>query len=594
MPPPEPRPADRPPSPEPAVPPAPGATAAAGPATPSSDGPDLDANPSLRAYLRAQGARIPSAWVRAGLAVLAIVLVAVLVREWRGTDRSGDGEREASLARAEWAAIQRQTPSALGDGLVTGTLGPGDAERSDDRYADYFVHEHADSTAFSVVVTSAEFAPDLSVRLPSGQTIAASNLLRTQTRAEIEGLTGPGRFEVVVTSREARAEGAYEVLVVPAGPIDSVYVDDEAVIDTLGTGPRRAGRFERTYGIVAGPDDPVVVRVVSSAFVPRLHLLGPNGEVEGSWRTLERISSGDSLFGVVLRYLPGWEAPYRLLVTSEAAGATGPFALDVQSVPTRDLRAEDRGVTRRLGDESWLVGRRYVDYYRLRTRSGERSILRATSREIPPALRLWRLERSTRDEVAAALNPGGAGEAEIREELDAGEYILEVTTGGADTLATPGGEYALTFTSEPIEPAPRELSAAPTDAQSRVFGTEVRRSGESGGNTFEVGVTTVAVSYPAGRTRVQLSVSVRSIDYSGNWAPWTSFVGKGYVVDDMGKRYTPSQVESKSPSGSAAEPGTVRRGTVVFYAPGTITGQSRFVYVASIGENTVTLPIPVP
>ena len=52
--------------------------------------------------------------------------------------------------------------------------------------------------------------------------------------------------------------------------------------------------------------------------------------------------------------------------------------------------------------------------------------------------------------------------------------------------------------------------------------------------------------------------------------------------------------ESLSPSGAQAEPGTARRGTVVFYLPQVARDVERLTFVASIGERTLTLPIPVP
>ena len=575
------------------VPPAAAPEAAVSPEMPpASVGSSLDDDPSLRAHLRERWTALPRR-ARLGVAALAAGLVA-----WAGwavvQERApAPAERRAAVARAEWAAIVRQSPDPLGAGLVAGTLGPGDAQAPDGRYTDFLVHTHTDSAGFSVVVTSADFAPDVTVRRPDGQTVAASDLLRTASRAEVSGLVGPGRFEITVTGLARRAEGDYEVSVVPATAIDSLYAGDEPRADTLG-GTRRAGRYERVYGVVADPEQPVVIRVVSPAFQPRVSLLGPSGEVVEGWRSIERRQSGDSLFGVLLRYVPGWTGPYRLYVSSERPGAGGPFAIEAQPLATRELRPDGRGVTAALGDASWLVGPRYVDYYRFTTRAGMRTTVRAQSREVPPALRLWRSDRQAPRAVAEALNASGGEAVEIEQTLDPGEYILEVTTGGVDTTAALSGEYSVTVSTEALAPPPPRPDADRPRGTSRTFGTGVSRTGQSGGHQFEVGVTQVALSYPAGRTRVQLSVSVRSVDYTGNWAPWTSFVTKGYVVDDEGRRYAPSQSESASPSGPAAEPGTVRRGTVVFYAPGTLVGQARFVYVASIGENTVTLPIAVP
>ncbi len=598
MPPPE-TPADPAPDPTPLAP---------GDAEPAAapEGPAEHAEPSLRAHLVETWHRVPFAARWGGVGAVALLLALLVVPPViEATEGPTEEELlvQAARDRAQWAIFRRQSPVTLGADPITDALGPGDAERSDDRYADFYVHQ-ADSVAFSVLVTSDAFAPDLAVRLPDGRTVAASDLLQTDSRAEVDGLQGPGRFEVTVTSRDPRAIGAYEVAVLPARPADSVYVDGEARLDTLGGGPRRAGRYERLYGISTDSDLPVVVRVVSAAFRPRIQLIGPNGQVRDASWSLERSAQGDSLYGVVARFLPGWDSPYRLLVSSETPGATGPFALDAQSVPIRDLAVGASGVRRTLGDESWLQDGRYVDTFRIRIPSDRKTTIKATSEAFPPAFRIWRVERQKRAEVADALNPSGVLEAEYEAELGGGEYFVEVTSGGdkaegaADRDGPLGGEYGLTVLAEAPEPRPSSNGAiyqGPPPTESNVFSTEVRRTGESGGSTFEVGVTNVAISYPGGsRTRVQLSVTVRSVDYTGNWAPWASFARQAYVVDDRGRRYTASVEESSSPSGSSAEPGTARRGTVVFYHGAAVGDLRRVVLVASIGERTVTLPISVP
>lgn len=588
---------------------APDATSVSDAATPAApetapDAPTPDAaepvvEPSLRAHLVETWRSTPPLF-RWGAVLLAALTVgwAVVPRVQEVSEGPTEEERLAQAARdrAMWATMLRQSPTEIGtEASIADALGPGDAERADDRYADYYVHE-ADSVAFSVLVTSDAFAPDLAVRLPDGQTVAASALLQTESRAEIDGLYGPGRFEVIVTSRRVRERGAYELAVLPARPADSVYVDGEARLDTLGEGPRRAGRFERVYGISADTDLPLLVRVVSSAFRPRIELLGPNGRVRDASWSMERISDGDSLYGAIVRYQPGWEAPYRLLVSSEAPGATGPFALDALSVPIRSLALGETGETRVLGEESWLREGRYIDTYRVRIAKGKRSIVRLASEEFAPAFRVWRVQRQARADVVAKLNEAGAESVEYEAELDEGEYYIEVTSGGDDDTpeTQEGGEYTLTVETERLEPELPEEGGPPPEG-TQVFATEVRRTGESGGSTFEVGVTNVALSYPGDtQTRVQLSVTVRSIDYTGNWAPWESFARKAYLVDDRGRRYSVAIDESASPSGPTAEPGTARRGTVVFYYPEAVGGIERVVLVASIGERTLTLPISLP
>lgn len=560
-----------------------------------------DAEPLLSEHLAGLWASVPAP-VRWGvLGLVAAALAWIGIRQLGGETAEvteEDINEEIARARIEWAAQARLSPAPLGRTLVAGVLEPGDAEPDVGRFIDFYVHETDDSTGFSIVVTAEAFAPDLSVRTPAGRTLASSALLRTQSRAEVEGLVGPGRFEVAVTSLAPNASGAYEISVVPNSRADSVYADASARLDTLGGGVLRADRYERAYGIVTSPDQPVVIRVVSEAFRPRLHLLGPNGEVGGIWRTIERRQSGDSLHAVLVRYLPGWEAPYRLLVTSEDPGETGPFALDVRTIETKDLRSDGRAIRATLGPDSWLENNRYVDFYRFRGRDDAKTIITAQSNEVPPRLRVWKLERRERTEVASAENTAGASSATIEREIPSGTYVLEVTSGGAEDDSTQllGGEYTLSIKAEAVDPPPpSEVGDGPVGGSTRVFAAAVARRGQSGGSTFEVSVSRVSMSTRGDRARIQLDVSVRSIDYAGPWAPWRSFAAKGYVLDDRGGRYRPAPTESRSGSPVIAEPGDVRRGTVVFYSDGVREGIGRLVYVASLGgESSLTLPIPVP
>ena len=579
------------------------------PAAPAPDAGPADAPdavPPTEAPQQTLRARLARRRVLIGAASAAALLVGL----WMllpGDSRPADAGRldaDAASARAQWAAMMRRSPTTLGSAGVRDTLGPGDAQREDGRYADYYAFTARDSATFSVVVSSADFAPDLAVRRPDGVTVAASTLLRTDSRAEVADLRGPGRFEIVVTSRDVGTTGVYDLTAGASLAADTLYVDDAPRGDTLGlgAGELRAGRFERIYGVVTASDAPVVISVVSADFQPRVSLIGPTGEVEGNWRTIERIA-GDSLAGVVLRYLPGWDAPYRLVVSSERAGARGAFAVEARTLPPRVIPADGRAIDGRLGDDSWLEGYRYVDTYRFRVRDGVRTSVIVSSDDVPPAFRLFRVDRRDDREAAADANPSGAPSVQAEAALTAGEYVLEVTSGGtpADTLRAQGGAYTLTVRqTAPPPPPPRPASparppAAPAESlESRVFGVSGERTGSSGGSTFGVGATQVAVSYPGGRTRVQVSVSVRSVDYTGAWAAWSSFARKSYLLDDDGRRYTSAAGESASPSGERAEPGTVRRGTVVFYASGALTGQRRFVLVASIGASSVSLPLPVP
>ena len=317
---------------------------------------------------------------------------------------------------------------------------------------------------------------------------------------------------------------------------------------------------------------------------------------------MERSSSGDSLHGVVLRYLPGWDAPYRLVVSSEERGATGPFALDALAITVRDLGAEgsQQGL---LGDQSWLDGGRYLDTYRFRARDGSETAVEVQSDAFAPALRVWRAERRSRAEVAEVANPGGAASATYQAELDAGDYFLEVTSGGPDSLYTggrrPGGDYTVVLKSESLEPPAALARPPPTDRRPERE-PDLRHRGPPDGPERREHVRggrhqrrhLVPRQHPDSRSAQRHRPLGRLRRRLGAVVQLRQPVLRRRRPGPAATR--PSVAESQSPSGLRAEPGTARRGTVVFYLPEVAPDLRRVVLVASIGERTVTLPIPVP
>ena len=566
-----------------------------------------DAEPELTPTLRAQWAALPRFWQRA-LPVLAVLagaaLAVVAFVEVRDDTADEDAlRREAAIARTAWAASLRQSAVPLGagsggGGFAEAALEPGDAEDGE-RYVDFFSYTLEDSSAFTVSVTSEAFRPDLAVRTPDGRRIAASTLLGTRERAEVIGLSGPGRFEIAVTSAERAATGPYEVTAGPSSFADTLLAADPVRADTLGGGVLRAGRYEAAYAVLAEPDQPVVLHIVSPAFRPRVTLLGPGGEIRQQ-RTLERGAAGDSLFGVVLRYRPGWDLPYTLLVSTQKRGQRGPFAISMDAVDIRAVTPNGRTLGADLGDQSWLREGRYVDAYRFRVGAGEKLKIGLRSDAFAPALSLWREERRSDKEIVTSENlkeePALAYEAASPEP---GTYVLEVSSARAGEEGVyPLGRYALTIESARPAPPPRAPSSGGSSGggaalAGRTVNVGVARTGRSpDGQQFRVSASGVNISYPGGsRTRVQVAVSVMSIDYSGPWAPWRSFASKARLRDGAGNTYSAAAGESAG-SGVVAEPGASRRGRLVFYTDGVVRNIQSLTLVAPLGGGaSVSLPI---
>ncbi|OZC03794.1 hypothetical protein [Rubricoccus marinus] len=563
-----------------------------------------DAEPALVGWLKARWAGVPPRARWASGAVLAGFLALAVWGMWDVAETpldEGEAARNAAIARTAWAAAQRQAPTPLaaepdGSAFASGALEPGDAETAAGKYVDFLSYTTSDSTAFTVVATSEAFTPDLSVRTPDGRRLAASVLLGTSSRAEVVGLQGPGRFDITLTTASQGASGAYQVLVGNGTARDTLRAGDALRADTLGSGRALAGRFEVGYALLAEPDRPVILEVVSSAFTPRITLLGPAGEIRQQ-RTLERGVSGDSLFGAVLRFRPGWDLPYTVLISSDEREATGPFALEMRTIDVKPLAGDGRPVSGELGKDSWLRDGRYVDAYRFRVSDGDDLKIDVQSQDFAPAFHLWREEtRGVKDALSELNRAERAGVTAEKSDFEPGTYVLEIMSAKVgEGGAYPSGRYALTVASERPEPVRFDPSDpdAPRGWTGAIGGSATGRSPD--GDTFVISVNAVSISYPRGdRTRIQLGVTVRSVDYSGPWAPWRSFASQGALMDARGRQYQPAPAESAG-TGTIAEPGSERRGRLVFYADGVRTDQGRLVFSAPLGGGTsvpIVLDIP--
>ncbi|MFN3597115.1 MAG: hypothetical protein ACK41D_07570 [Rubricoccaceae bacterium] len=527
----------------------------------------------------------------ASLVVLvALVLIGITGRVAE-TAAEPEGPPSAAAEQAAWVSALRGAPAPIRGGLADGLLEPGDAEVGG-RFVDFYTYEHADSSVFAVVVASAAFAPDVTVSTPDGRRLAASNLRRTGARAEVAQLRAPGRYTIDVTSVEAGASGAYVLRVGPLPPPAVLVEGDRPRLDTL----HGTAAAEQAYLIEAAPGVPVIVSVVSEAFAPRLHLLGPAGEiVEG--RTEERLSS-DGLHGAVLRYRPVFEAPYTLLVSAGAPGTGGAYALEARAAEAPLLAENGRPTAGELGPKSWVTDGRYADTYRFRASAGTEIELDVQSGAFAPSVRLWRVAGAARTAVGAEAARRAGAVRLTRTLAEGGDFLVEVTAAGEpDSKGVPPplvGPYTIALATRRPDPPP----TTPRAGETSTFPVQVQRSARTReGRSFEVGVVEASVSHPGGRTRVQLTVTVRSVDYAGPWAPWRSFAEKAALRDNLGRSFAPAPAESRTASGILAEPGSVRRGTVVFYAEGGPADLRRLVFQPSLsadGQVTVTLPFDVP
>ena len=263
-------------------------------------------------------------WLWALLAVVGIALAAI-----GGlflADRLGGGEPPVV---EETDPTPTDTPefAPLAVGETEGTLGDGDVRGPDGRYQDRYQFE-ADSTGriLAFTVLSEDFLPDLVVTGPDGRQYGGETLGNDAERVGVRNLSGPGTYEVIVTSREPLGEGAYTLRLRQESPVQALRADGQTVRAVLGERSELTDGFWRdTYTFRAEAEREYTLTLASSAFtiVPRL-------TAGGSRPAVDDRATGT---GRVLKFTPSETRTYRLTVTSDKRNARGAYTLTLAAGP---------------------------------------------------------------------------------------------------------------------------------------------------------------------------------------------------------------------------------------------------------------------
>ncbi|MCH7975885.1 MAG: hypothetical protein IIC18_04935, partial [Bacteroidetes bacterium] len=176
----------------------------------STSPPQTPSDFSVHSIVPAMRQRPVTIAVLAGLVLVSVLSAAFMLRQDDPVDQAELARRQAADEVAYSTAL-RQSPVYLGGELAAGALEQGDAVSYSDHLEDYYYFEAPDSNAFTIILTSAAFVPDLMVSTPDGRRLAASALMQTNHRAEVVGLAGSGRYEVTVTTRDTGSGSGMEV-----------------------------------------------------------------------------------------------------------------------------------------------------------------------------------------------------------------------------------------------------------------------------------------------------------------------------------------------------------------------------------------------
>lgn len=365
-------------------------------------------------------------WVPA-LAALVVAGVAIGGVWLAGTMRA-DEEPVVVEAPAEEPALA--APTLIRVGTVDGELGEGDARGTSGRYEDRFTFA-ADSSGkiLSFVVEAEGFLPDLLVTAPDGRRLDGEALDEDGRRVAVRNVAGPGRYEVLVTSREPLGEGAYTLTTRAETPEVTIAADGRTITARLGERSSfDQGFYRDTYRFRAEKDREYTLQIASAAF-----RAAPTLTSGGRPAQAERRRDGDA---VTLRFKPAADATYRLVVTSEGSNQRGQYTLRLAAGPKPQAPAPAVTPSRSGGPLAAngapardSLGTGATRTYTFAGRVGDRVRLDARATGFAP-----RLVLIGPDGRRVAADPDG-DRASLRETLTAdGTYRVQVGSGEGSGL----------------------------------------------------------------------------------------------------------------------------------------------------------------
>lgn len=269
-------------------------------------------------HVRERRAKRP--WLLPVLAVVGVALALIVGLLVMSGLRDDDPVEAPIVETDEPDAPEITTVQA---GVIEGALAEGDAERNgrfEDRYA--FV---ADSSGrvLEFALVSDDFRPDLVVRGPDGQQYEARPVGDEGNRVVVADLRGPGRFQIIVTSREPAGEGSYSLAIRQETPITALRTDGQTVRATLGERSVLVdGFFRDTYEFPVEAEREYTLAVASSAFEVATTLTGRNGA---------RVTTARE--GDAVTFTPTEAGRYRLVVSSRERGKRGAYTVNLTAGP---------------------------------------------------------------------------------------------------------------------------------------------------------------------------------------------------------------------------------------------------------------------
>lgn len=222
---------------------------------------------------------------------------------------------------------------------ISDVIDRSDPKLSSGEYQETWTFEGTAGQLVNLDLRSSEFDPYLILVSPSGKQSDNDDHEGSSQRSLVaQRLEESGTYKIIVTTYAAGMTGKYD-LEIRVQDEDQVARGKGAHQGTLAAGDTTlsSGEYWDAYEIEGSAGDRVVVTLMSGAFDTYLMLRGP-GEL-----SLDNDDDGGSNRSRIETVLPE-SGTYRVAVTSYAAGASGPYSLEIDHQAAADNRSNDNDV----------------------------------------------------------------------------------------------------------------------------------------------------------------------------------------------------------------------------------------------------------
>ncbi|MGB3544588.1 DUF4344 domain-containing metallopeptidase [Rubrivirga sp.] len=366
---------------------------------------------------------------------------------------------------------------------VSGSLGSGDNQLSDDSYYDLYTYQGAPGEEIEVFMASADFDTYLLGGPSESDAFSGAHTDDDGgggTNSQLRVTTGSdGRYSIIANAFRPDARGDYQITVRSLATTSN----DLPGVLAVGLGETVSGRLDTSdpvlddgsyydfYAYTGTPGQDVVITLSSDDFDPYVML---NRVFGGEFESIAQDDDGGPGIDARIRTRIGPSGTYVIVANSFAQAATGAYTLSVDRAQDVADGAADTGFPtlttgtpaqgRLSTDDTALADESFADLYVFDGTPGDEIAVTLRSTEFDAYLTIGTIEGGDVEVVGRDDDGGGGSDARVRFTVGAsGTYAVQANSYG------PGETGAYTLTAERLGSSADGGTSAPAPTTNARF-----------------------------------------------------------------------------------------------------------------------------